>query len=300
MFPVTWCWAKYKSTEAQSNLLGSPAFQFTSAPRGFQLLTAPFYSTWIFIFLLLKPAPQRFSFLLLVLSSSRVVFQPFDSFCFNSTCSLLSAVFELLSAHSQWPELSASIQTQHSFQHYVLWKFCGNEKVLEDARDGRDAPTLPGLGVHIDTGPVQWVDQARPAGLLCLEPTGQEQPSQWWSRLFWFLDNGLFQEMVRQVKHLVAILKLLEDPTENQVNLLDAICQRCSEEEVTRLSHLGSVKMHGLTSPKSCQVLFSDFLLLEAVEGGLGTAVQVVEEIVSTSKPLKWKSRSLGKLSFTF
>ena len=47
------------------------------------------------------------------------------------------------------------------------------------------------------------------------------------------------------------------------------------------------MKIHGPTSPDSFQVLFSDFLLLEAVEGGLGTAVQVVEEIVSTSKPLK-------------
>ena len=53
------------------------------------------------------------------------------------------------------------------------------------------------------------------------------------------------------------------------------------------LGHLGSVKIHGPTSPDSFQVLFSDFLLLEAVEGSLGTAVQVVEEIVSTSKPLK-------------
>ena len=41
---------------------------------------------------------------------------------------------------------------------------------------------------------------------------------------FWFLDNGLFQEMVRQVKHFVAILKLLEDPKDNLENLLDAIC----------------------------------------------------------------------------
>ena len=134
----------------------------------------------------------------------------------------------------------------------------------------------------------------------CQELTRQVlQGSYVWNRLvkssrlsdgvvfFWFLDNGLFQEMVRQVNHLVAILKLLEDPTDNLENLLDAICQRCSEEEVTRLSHLGSVKIHGPTSPESCQVLFSDFLLLEAVEGGLGTAVQVVEEIVSTSKPLK-------------
>ena len=106
MFPVTWCGPKYKSTEAHSNLLGSPAFLFTSAPLGFQLLVAPFNSTWNFIFLQLKPAPQRFSFLLLALSSSRVVFQP--SLCFNSTCSLISAVFELLSGHSRWQELSAS------------------------------------------------------------------------------------------------------------------------------------------------------------------------------------------------
>ena len=36
-----------------------------------------------------------------------------------------------------------------------------------------------------------------------------------------------------------------------------------------------------------CHELTRHFLLLEAVEGSLGTAVQVVEEIVSTSKPLK-------------
>ena len=217
---------------------------------------------------------------------ARVVFQPFDSFCFNSTCSLLSAVFELLSAHSRWQELSASNPA-------IVPTLCPVE-ILGQRKSSGGCPRWSRCSYH------SWTWSSTSILAQCQELTRQVlQGSYVWNRLvknsrlsdgavfFWLLDNGLFQEMLRQVNHLVAILKLLEDPTDNLENLLDAICQRCSEEEVTRLRHLGSVKIHRPTSPDSCQVLFSDFLLLEAVEGGLGTAVQVVEEIVSTSKPLK-------------
>ena len=91
--------------------------------------------------------------------------------------------------------------------------------------------------------------------------------------------------MVRQVNHLVAILKLLEDPTENLENLLDAICQRCSEEEVTRLRHLGSVKIQGPTSPESCQVLFSDFLLLLLLRVDLALQCKLLRKFFQHRSP---------------
>ena len=80
------------------------------------------------------------------------------------------------------------------------------------------------------------------------------------------------------MKHLTAILKLMEDYKSNLLDLLHTICKRGPPDVESRSYH-GFVKLGCPCQPDPHLVLFSDFLLLEEVEGAFVTTEQTVETI---------------------
>ena len=98
--------------------------------------------------------------------------------------------------------------------------------------------------------------------------------------VFWAAGEiaGTLKEKLEVVKHLTAILKLMEDYEANLLDLLHTICKRGPPDVESRSYH-GVVKLGCPCRPDPHLVLFSDFLLLEEVEGAFVTTEQTVETI---------------------
>ena len=75
-------------------------------------------------------------------------------------------------------------------------------------------------------------------------------------------------------KALVALLKLMKNPSSHLLDLLDVICDRFSPDDVG-----GSVHMSCQRHPDGHFVSFEGLLVLEAIEGACGSAEQNVEAI---------------------
>ena len=114
------------------------------------------------------------------------------------------------------------------------------------------------------------------------------------------------------VRHLVAMLKLMKNPKANMLDLLDAICKRCPPDVVSSNRGLGAVTIGCPNHPDSHEVLLSDFMLLEAVEGAFGTSEQKLAVISlggttldepclsALSARLDRQQKKLTSLSFAF
>ena len=76
---------------------------------------------------------------------------------------------------------------------------------------------------------------------------------------------AVFQEKVDAVKHLVAILELMEEPKDLMLDLLDEICRKFPGAEVRIICP---------RHPDGHLLTWDGFLLLEEVEGAFGTAEQ--------------------------
>ena len=86
----------------------------------------------------------------------------------------------------------------------------------------------------------------------------------------------LMEEKMKVVRHLAAILKLMtqaDDQRANMLDLLDTICKR-NPPDVGSESPFRKVTISCLNHPDSHQVFLEDYLLLEAIEGALGTSEQ--------------------------
>ena len=77
-----------------------------------------------------------------------------------------------------------------------------------------------------------------------------------------------------KVKHLVAILKLMEDTESNMLDLQDVIC-----EANPSIYQGESVQISCPSHPDSHPTSVEGFLLLEKVEGAFGTTEQTIENI---------------------
>ena len=111
------------------------------------------------------------------------------------------------------------------------------------------------------------------------------QGSHAWNKLIrrscLFNQSTTSKEKMDVVKDLAAILKLMKDSKANMVDLLDTICKSSPPDVVSSQRHLGTVLIVSPTHPDHREVLFSDFLILEEVEGAFGTTEQNVAAIFS-------------------
>ena len=111
------------------------------------------------------------------------------------------------------------------------------------------------------------------------------QRSHTWNKLIrrscLFNQSTTSKEKMDVVKDLAAILKLMKDSKANMVDLLDTIGKSSPPDVVSSQRHLGTVLIVGPTHPDHREVLLSDFLLLEEIEGAFGTTEQNVEAIFS-------------------
>ena len=99
-------------------------------------------------------------------------------------------------------------------------------------------------------------------------------------------DAPLEDKMV-VVKDLTALLMLMKVPKANMMDLLDLICEKRISDLEILLGNLPTVQMVSSTHPDPWGVTFSDFLLLEVIEGAFGTAEQKVEKVNFSGETLK-------------
>ena len=85
------------------------------------------------------------------------------------------------------------------------------------------------------------------------------------------------EEKMKVVRHLAAILKLMtqaDDQRANMLDLLDTICKRNPPNVASENNPDRRVTISCINHPDSHQVFLEDYLLLEALEGALGTSEQ--------------------------
>ena len=131
------------------------------------------------------------------------------------------------------------------------------------------------------------------AGLMDQENLQHSMTSKVWSRLVrqncpsvesglalggYVVERDRLQEEMHVAKKLATILKLMKEPKDFLVDLLDVICER-----VPSTAHLNQLQMVCPRHPDPHSISPAGFLLLEEVEGFLGTTEQRIESIEVTS-----------------
>ena len=88
------------------------------------------------------------------------------------------------------------------------------------------------------------------------------------------IERERLQEALHAVKNLANILKLMKEPKDLLLDLLDVICKR-----IPATAHSNQLQMVCPRHPDPHSISPAGFLLLEEVEGILGTAEQRIESI---------------------